>query len=110
MVDVKISSGVGNYATGVVPMMPNGGGHANVTSNAVGVFYSTLANASCRQVTVANNSNTTVEVRQDGIDFGFPVFVQTYYTFYGLQYVSQLAIRRTDQSNTQVVINYRYEG
>ena len=110
MVDIKLGSGVGGYAQAVVPVMPTSSFQSNVTSNAVGVFYSTLANTSCRQVTFANNSNTTIEVDQDAADRAFPIFVQTYYTFYGLQYTSQLRIRRADQSNTQVIINYRAEG
>lgn len=110
MADIKISSQPGGWATPVVPVMPIGGGHANAMSNAVGVFYTNFANASCRQVTVANNSNTTVEIDQDGLDKAFPVFLQNYYTFYGLQNTSQLRFRRVDQSNSQVVVNYRYEG
>jgi hypothetical protein len=107
MTDTKI--GPGEWAGQVVAVMPYGGGQANLTSNANGVMYSNLPNVVCRQVTFANNSNTTVEVQQEGSS-GFPIFVQNYFTFYGLRNTSQLAIRRADQSNTQVTIDYRYEG
>lgn len=93
----------------VVPKM-GAGGNLNVTTAGTGTTWTALAAQTCKQVTIANNTGTAVEVRQDAGGVGFPVFDATYYTFYGLSDASQIQIRRVDTSNTQVVVNARWEA
>ncbi len=86
------------------------GGHLNATTAASGSGFTAFADHACRQVTIANNTGTAIEVQQDASGVAFPVFNGTYFTFYGLTNASQLGVRRVDQSGTQVTVNARWES
>jgi len=86
------------------------GGNISVTTAAVGVNFSVFAPQVACQVTIANNTGTAVEVQQDGVGVAYPVFSGTYFTFYSLHNVSQLGVRRIDQSGSQVTVNARWEA
>lgn len=86
------------------------GGNKNLQTSATGGNFATLPAQSCRHVTIANRSGTDIEVQQDGAGDAYPVMTGTYFTFYGLSDLSQLAVRRIDQSNAQVTVNARWEA
>jgi hypothetical protein len=86
------------------------GGHGQVQTAAVGTNWTALASQNCRQLTIANDTGTKLEVRQGGTGVGFPIFDSTYYTFFGLSNANQLEVRRADTSNTQVTVEYRWES
>lgn len=86
------------------------GGHLNATTAASGAVFTTFADQACRQVTIANNTGTAIEVQQDAGGVAYPVFNGTYFTFYGLITASQLGVRRVDQAITPVTVNARWES
>ena len=93
----------------VVPLLPSGG-NGTVQTAATGANYTQLTAQRCSQVSVMNNTGTAIGVRQDGAGAEVAVFDQSYFTFYGLNDVSQLSVRSVDQSNAQVTVAYRWEG
>lgn len=93
----------------VHPMMESGGNGTAQTA-ATGTNYTVLTAQACQQVTIMNNTGTSIGVRQDGAGAEVPVFDQSYFTFYGLRNASELAVRRVDTSNTQVTVAYRWEA
>lgn len=86
------------------------GGHINATTAASGAVFVAFADQPCRQVTIANNTGTAIEVQQDGVGVAYPVFNGAYFTFYGLSSASQLSVRRFDQAVTGVTVNARWES
>lgn len=106
-VSVTIASDQGGI--NVQPVMVSGGNISTLTS-AVGTNYTAFAAQACKQVTICNDTGTTVEVRQGGAGVAIPVFDSTYYTFFGITDASQLAVRRKDTSNTQVTVKTRWES
>lgn len=93
----------------VTPMLSSGG-HISVTTDSSGTSFTSLSSQACKQVTIANNSGTTIEVQQGGTGVGFPIFPSTYFTFFGLTDASNLGIRRVDQSTTAVSVIARWES
>ena len=87
------------------------GGSANdsVQTANPGTGFSTLNTRVCRRVHIFNDTGTDLEVQQDGAGVAVPVYAGTYFTFNGINNSNQLAIRRVDQSNTQVTAKYRWE-
>lgn len=99
----------GNFVSVVTPTMTLGG-NTLVSTPTVGTNYQAFASQECSQLTIANDSGTTLEVRQDGAGVALPVFDGTYYTFFGVTNSNQLGVRRKDTSNTQVVVKARWEA
>lgn len=95
-------------ANAVTPRMKSGG-NGTATTLAAGSSYVPLTTQACSQVTIVNNTGTTIGVRQDGSGAELPVFDQTYFTFFGLGGAEQLAIRRVDVGATPVTVAYRWE-
>lgn len=93
----------------VLPMMKVGG-NTSVLTSATGAVFTAFAAQTCQQVTVVNNTGVDVEVQQDGAGAALPVINGTAYPFYGLTNAAQLAIRRVDNTNTQVTVKARWEG
>lgn len=94
---------------GVVPQM-GGGGHASVQTANPGTGYALLAAQACKQVTIINDTGTTILVQQGGAGVGVPVFDQTAFTFFGLTNANNLGVKRKDDSNTQVTVALRWEA
>jgi hypothetical protein len=99
----------GGSLIGVSPQLSSGG-NASAQTNATGTNFTVLGSQACKQLTVVNNTGTTIEVQQGGSGVALPIQDQDRYTFYGLSNANQLGIRRVDQSNTQVTVAYRWEG
>jgi len=93
----------------VVPKMA-GGGNISVTSSATGSVYVPLASQTCKQLTVSNQTGVLLEFQQGGSGTGLQIPNGAFYTFFGLSNTNQIAIRRVDQSNTQVTVTARWES
>lgn len=95
-----------NSRTGVI----TSGGFTSATTNSNGTSFVTFPAQACVQLTISNNSGTTIEVQQGGTGTTFPIFPASYYTFFGLTDASNLGVRRLDQSTTTVTVNARWES
>jgi hypothetical protein len=93
----------------VVPAMTSGGHLSAQTANP-GTNWTTLSLAPCKQLTVSNQTGTTLEFRQGGAGAGFQVPTGAFYTFFGITNANQLEVRRVDQANTQVTVTARWES
>lgn len=93
----------------VVPMMSMAG-HISVTTANPGSTWTPFTAQTCKQLTVSNQTGTTLEFRQGSRGVGFPVPTGAFYTFFGLVDASDLEVRRTDVSNTQVSVVGRWEN
>lgn len=92
----------------ITPEMKDGG-NLSVTTDVNGTLFTKYADQPCKQLTIANNSGTTVEVQQDAAGVALPIFDQTYYTIYGLGNANQIGVRRVDQAGTGVIVRARWE-
>ncbi len=95
-----------------VPTLPAMAAGANVslTTNATGSNFQGFGSQACKQVTIVNDTGTKLDVRQDGGGALLRLPDGAIYTFFGLTNLNQLQVRRTDQSNTQVVVSGRWEA
>jgi hypothetical protein len=92
-----------------VPTMANGG-HLSLTTNATGTNWTAFGSQACKQLTLSNQTGTTLEVRQGGAGVGFQIPDGAFYTFFGITNANQLSVRRVDTSNTQVTVTARWES
>lgn len=99
-------------ATNPLPTLPAmaSGGNISVQTNATGTTYTAFTSQACKQLTLVNNTGTTIEFRQGGAGVAVPVFDKAAFTIFGLTNTNQIDIRRTDTSNTQVTIQARWEA
>lgn len=93
----------------VTPMLSSGG-NISATTDPSGTAFTLFGAQACKQLTISNNSGTTIEVQQGGTGVSFPVFPASYYTFFGITDASNLGIRRVDQSTTSVTVVARWES
>ncbi len=94
---------------GVLPSMASGG-NLSVTTAVVGTNWTAFGSQVCKQLTISNQSGTTIEVRQGAAGVGFQIPTGTFYTFFGITNANQLDVRRVDTSNTQITITARWEA
>lgn len=94
------------------PVIPSftSGANLSAQTNATGTNYTAFGSQVCKQLTVSNQTGTTIEVRQDATGVGLQVPSGAFYTFFGITNANQLGIRRVDQSNTQVTVTARWEA
>lgn len=85
------------------------GGNDSVQTAATGTNYTALTAQVCRVVHIINDTGTALEVRQNGAGVALPVATGTGFSFFGVTNASELSVRRTDTSNTQVTVKYRWE-
>lgn len=107
-IDVRANGGRADVVA-AVPVMA-AGGFLTAQTAATGSNWTTFADVECRQLTIANNSGTAIELRQDGAGATFPVPDKTLFTLYGLQNANQIGVRRVDTSNSQVTVAARWEA
>ena len=62
-----------------------------------------------KQLTLVNNSGTTISFRQDGAGVALDIPTGSSFTILGLDNANQISVRRTDTSNTQVTVGARWE-
>jgi len=95
--------------TQTVPFMATGG-NLQLQTAATGSNWVDFSAQTCKQLTVSNQSDATIEVRQGGAGVGFQIPKTAFYTFFGVSNANQLSIRRVDQANTQIAITARWES
>jgi hypothetical protein len=93
----------------VEPVM-NAGGNIALATAATGANFTAFAAQACHQLTICNDTGTTIEVRQGGAGVAIPVFDRTYFTLFGLANASQIEARRADQAGTSVTVKARWES
>ena len=98
-----------NSKTPVIPSMTTGG-NVSVTTAATGTNWTAFGSQALKQLTVSNQTNTTIEFRQDGAGVGFQIPSGMVYTFFGITNANQIGARRVDTANTQVTITARWES
>lgn len=92
-----------------VPVMSSGG-NIDLTTNTTGSTFNTFASQACKQLTIVNNTGTTIEFRQGGAGVAVPIFDKAAFTVFGITNTNQIGIRRTDVSNTTVTVQARWES
>lgn len=94
---------------GVTPQMASGGNIAAQTNNP-GSTYAAFGSQACKQVTVVNDTGTTILVQQGAAGVGVPIFDQSAFTFFGIANANVLGVKRKDEGNTQVTVAARWEA
>lgn len=100
---------IDNNKQPVIPSMTTGG-NVSVTTAATGTNWTAFGSQALKQLTVSNQTNTTIEFRQDGAGVGFQIPSGMVYTFFGITNANQIGARRVDTANTQVTITARWES
>ena len=86
------------------------GGFISVQTAAAGAEFVPCPTQACRQLTLANDTGTKLEVRQGGSGATFPLEDKAIITLYGLSNADQIEVRRADVSNTRVTLKARWEA
>lgn len=94
---------------GVTPQMASGGNISAQTNNP-GSTYAAFASQACKQVTIVNDTGTTILVQQGAAGVGVPIFDQSAFTFFGVANANTLGVKRKDESNTLVTVAARWEA
>ena len=89
--------------------MSAGSANDSIQTAATGSNFTALNTRVCRRVFIVNDTGSDLEVQQDGAGVALPIFSGTERQFQGIQNANQLAVRRVDQSNTQLTVKYRWE-
>lgn len=110
MLDTGTASPVSQSGTWTVAPKLSTGSNTSVTTAATGTNFTAFASLSCAQLTLVNNTGTTVEFRQGAAGVAVPVFDKTAFTIFGLSNANSIDVRRTDTSNTQVTVQARCEN
>jgi N-methylhydantoinase B/oxoprolinase/acetone carboxylase alpha subunit len=100
---------VATDANVVVPAMGSAG-HLSLQTAATGTNWTAFTSQVCKQLTISNQTGTTIEVRQGATGVGFQIPTGSFYTFFGLTNANGLDARRVDTSNTQVTVTARWES
>jgi hypothetical protein len=79
------------------------------TSNS-GAEYVQLTGGECKQVFIMNITGVTLEILRNGAGKALPLPDRCGYLVRGLTDANQISIRRQDQENIQVTVNYELEG
>lgn len=103
-----VTAAISNIVT-TVPTMSSGG-NIGLTTNATGTTYTAFASQALKQLTLVNNTGTTIEFRQGASGIAIPVFDKTAFTIFGITNANQIDVRRTDTSNTTVSVQARWES
>lgn len=96
-------------SVGVAPQMASGGNISAQTANP-GTTYTAFGSQACKQLTVVNDTGTTILVQQGGAGVGVPIFDQSAFTFFGLSNANALGLKRKDDGNMQVTVAARWEA
>jgi hypothetical protein len=114
---VKLTTGADGTATDVSTAAPapvvgmmTSGGNVSAQTAAGGTTYTAFASQACKQATIVNDTGTTILVQQGGAGVGIPIWDQTVFSFFGLTNMSNLGIKRKDDSTSQVTVQARWES
>jgi len=83
----------------------------SITTNTVGTSFAIFSDIFCKQIVIANTTNTDIEYQRNAAGVAFPIPAQSAKTIIGITNSNQIGIRRIDQNNTQItlfaeIINY----
>lgn len=76
----------------------------SATTSATGATYVAFSSQACTIIDIDNRTTVQIEVQKDGAGVAVLIPVGTVRSFSGITNANQLAIRRVDQSNTQVSV------
>lgn len=82
----------------------------SVQTNVDGISYVTLTSATCKQVTIYNNSGTDLQVQRNGSGSAITIEDGVWYMLRGITNAAQIGIRRLDNSTSQVTAQYEIES
>lgn len=88
---------------------PVSAGNDSTTTAAVGATWTALASHAAKRVTINNSTGTAISVRY-GTGTGISMANGASQTFRGITNSSDLQVKRTDDSNTQVAVIWNYEA
>lgn len=80
--------------------------NGSVQTSSSGATYVALTSQSANEVLLKNFTGTTIEYRRDGAGVADQIPTGMAQRIKGIRNASQIAIRRTDTSNTQVTLYY----
>lgn len=82
-------------------------GNGSTTTAATGTNWTALPSHQTKEVSFVNLSGTSISVRY-GAGVGLSLPNGTGFTFKGVTNTNQLQVKRTDNSNTQVAVQWNY--
>lgn len=87
-------------------------GTGSVTTSTSGTTFVQLLpiTIGCDSVTFVNNTGTTLSIKVKSSTAYIPLLDGSYFTFDGINSISDLWIKRTDESNTPVTITFIYNS
>lgn len=88
----------------------NSGGNLSVTTNTDGTSFVTFPAQACTQVTVINDTNFSLEVRQGGAGVAVPVLAQSSFSFFGATNANAYSVRRKDLDVEPANVYIRWES
>lgn len=86
------------------------GGNLSIDTSSDGVGFVALPAQVCAQVTIVNDTDVTLEVRQGGAGAACPVLAQSSFTFFGVSNADQLSVRRKDAGTEPLSVCARWES
>jgi hypothetical protein len=109
---VKISEGADGSATDVsaanpMPSSVPGAVSATIlslTTAATGSNYTAFASTTCQSLDIVNTSSVAIEYRRGGAGNAMTILSGSSRLVVGITDANQIAVRRVDQSNTQITI------
>jgi len=75
-----------------------------LTTNATGATFTAFTAQACTALDIVNNTGTTVEYRRGGAGVAMQIPTGTARMVIAITNASQISVRRTDTSNTQVTL------
>jgi hypothetical protein len=76
----------------------------SLTTNATGTTFTAFASQACTALDIVNNTGVTVEYRRGGAGTAMQIPAGAARMVIGITNASQVDVRRTDTSNTQVAV------
>jgi hypothetical protein len=76
----------------------------SLTTAATGANYTTFATTTCQSLDIVNTSSVAIEYRRGGAGNAMTILSGSSRLVVGITDANQIAVRRVDQSNTQITI------
>jgi hypothetical protein len=83
-------------------------GNLSVQTENPGTDWAVLDSQAAYKATISNQTGTSISVRQGGAGDAFIIPTGQIFEFEGISNTDQLSIKRTDESNTQVSVVFRW--
>jgi hypothetical protein len=92
------------------PVATGNAGNDTTQTSAAGSAYVVLAAHPARQVTIVNNTGTSIDVQYVSGGAAFPIPTGSMMTFQGIINSNQLQLKRTDNAVTQVTVAWNWQN